>query len=132
MSATSNHPPAAPVADQVDEPRAEPNPSDVGESALDAQRAGDLATRMAALADPTRLQMLSIIGATASGEVCACDFVAPIGKSQPTVSHHLRVLAEAGLIEGTKRGRWVWYRLARGGVGSLVADLAGALGHRQD
>ncbi len=82
-----------------------------------------LAARLSAVADPTRLQILSIIGRAEAGEVCACDFVEPIGKSQPTISHHLKILTEAGLIEGDKRGRWIWYRLTDGSVGDLAADL---------
>lgn len=91
---------------------------------IDRDTADALATRLAAAADPVRLQVLSIIANAPSGEVCACDFVGPLGKSQPTVSHHLKVLAEAGLVEGDKRGRWVWYRLGESGV----EDLAGSLG----
>ena len=61
------------------------------------------------LADPTRLRLLSLI--TTTGEACAaCDLVEPLGVSQPTVSHHLKVLREAGLVESEKRGRWVYYR----------------------
>ena len=82
-----------------------------------------LANRLGAVADPVRLQMLSIMAASPNGEVCACDFVGPIDKSQPTVSHHLKVLAEAGLIDGEKRGRWVWYRLAP----SALQDVLGAV-----
>ena len=55
--------------------------------------------------------MLSIIGAAPNGEVCVCDLVAPLGKSQPTVSHHLKILGAAGLVHGRRRGKWVWYRL---------------------
>lgn len=73
--------------------------------------AEDLAHRFAALADPVRLRLLSILAAAPTGEVCACDFVEPLGRSQPTVSHHLKVLSEAGLVTGDKRGRWVWYSL---------------------
>jgi len=91
---------------------------------IDRTAADRLADRLGAVADPVRLQVLSIIANTPSGEVCACDFVGPLGKSQPTVSHHLKVLTEAGLVEGDKRGRWIWYRLA----GSAVDDLAGSLG----
>lgn len=83
-----------------------------------------LASRLAAVADPIRLQVLSIIANAPSGEVCACDFVEPLGKSQPTVSHHLKVLAEAGLVEGDRRGRWIWYRLGD----DAVDNLAGSLG----
>lgn len=87
-----------------------------------------LAARLAALADPVRLQMLSIIASSDSGEVCACDFVGPIDKSQPTVSHHLRVLSDAGLVSGEKRGRWVWYRLAPDGIDGVVTTLGEATG----
>jgi ArsR family transcriptional regulator len=60
--------------------------------------------------DAVRLRLLSIISSAPDGEVCACDLVTPIGKSQPTVSHHLKILFEAGLVEREKRGVWVWYR----------------------
>ena len=73
--------------------------------------AAELARGFAALADPARLQILSILAASPAGEVCVCDFVQPLGKSQPTVSHHLKVLGEAGLVEGERRTKWVWYRL---------------------
>jgi len=85
-----------------------------------------LAHGLAAVADPVRLQMLSIISGSSTGEVCACDFVGPIDKSQPTVSHHLKVLSEAGLIEGDKRGRWVWYRLTDGRLDGLMSSLSAA------
>ena len=66
-----------------------------------------LADLYAALADPVRLKLLSLIAA--SGEMCSCDLVEPLAKSQPTVSHHTKILAEAGLIAGDKRGRWVYW-----------------------
>ena len=72
--------------------------------------AEELATVFAALGDPVRLRLLSLISSAPDGEVCACDLVTPIGKSQPTVSHHLRILFEAGLVAREKRGVWVWYR----------------------
>ena len=68
-----------------------------------------LARGFAALADPVRLRLLSLIAA--AGEVCSCELLQPLGKSQPTVSHHTKALAEAGLIEGEKRGRWVYWRV---------------------
>ena len=71
-------------------------------AAVDAE---ELARRFAALADPVRLRLLSLI-ATA-GEVCSCDLLEPLGKAQPTISHHTKALADAGLIVGEKRGRWV-------------------------
>lgn len=76
---------------------------------LDTEEAGRLAAWFAVLADPTRLRLLSLI--VSSGEACAaCDLVEPLGVSQPTVSHHLKTLREAGLVESEKRGRWVFYR----------------------
>jgi ArsR family transcriptional regulator len=88
-----------------------------------ADEAAALAGVLAALADPVRLQILSIIGRSTSGEVCACDFVGPIDRSQPTISHHLKVLAEAGVVTGDKRGRWVWYRV----VPERLSDVQRAL-----
>jgi len=76
---------------------------------LDADQAVTLAEAFRALADPVRLQLLNLIATSESGEACACDLVDPVGKSQPTVSHHLKVLREAGLVEADKRGTWVWY-----------------------
>lgn len=84
--------------------------------------AEELAAAFAALADPVRLRLLSLV-ATA-GEVCSCDLQDPLGKSQPTVSHHTRVLAEAGLISGEKRGRWVWWSVVPARVEQLRAVLA--------
>lgn len=77
---------------------------------LRVRDAEPLAKAFAALGDPVRLRLFSLIASQASGEVCACDLVKPLGKSQPTVSHHLKVLFEAGLVEREKRGSWVWYR----------------------
>jgi ArsR family transcriptional regulator len=71
----------------------------------------ELAAVLKALADPARLRLLSMVAAAASGEACACDLVEPIGRSQPTVSHHLALLVEAGLLQREKRGRWAWYRV---------------------
>jgi len=76
---------------------------------LSERDADELATAFAALADPVRLRLLSLISSAPGGEVCACDLVTPIGKSQPTVSHHLRILFESGLVGREKRGVWVWY-----------------------
>jgi ArsR family transcriptional regulator len=91
------------------------------EAPLDQGDAEDLARAYAALADPVRIRLLSLVAA--AGEVCACDLLAPLGKSQPTVSHHTKILSEAGLITGEKRGRWVWWSL----VPERVAELRDAL-----
>lgn len=98
---------------------------------IDLDAATDLAARLAAVADPTRLQVLSIISRAPDGEVCACDFVAPLGKSQPTISHHLKVLSEAGIVEGDRRGRWIWYRLTPAGLDDLTGTLV-AVGNASD
>lgn len=90
---------------------------------LDPPTAGRLAGWFGVLADPNRLRLLSLIAA--AGEACAaCDLVEPLGVSQPTVSHHLRVLREAGLIESERKGRWVYYRP----VPARLAILSRALG----
>lgn len=93
-------------------------------SSLDEADADDLARSFAALAEPTRLRIINLIAASEAGEVCACDFVGPLTKSQPTVSHHLKVLAAAGLVKGDKRGRWIWYSL----VPERLETLRSALG----
>jgi len=91
---------------------------------LDADQAATLAEAFKALADPVRLQLLNLIATADGGEACACDLVEPVGKSQPTVSHHLKVLREAGLVEADKRGTWIWYSV----VPTRLEDLRRALG----
>jgi ArsR family transcriptional regulator len=76
-------------------------------SALDEAQALELAAAFKVLADPVRLRLLSLIAAAPDGTACSCDLEEPVGKSQPTVSHHLSLLAEAGLITKEKVGRWV-------------------------
>ena len=75
----------------------------------------------AALGDPVRLRLYTLI-ASSDGEVCACSFVDAVGRSQPTVSHHLKVLRDSGLVTGTKRGTWVWYS-ANPDLAAEVAQL---------
>lgn len=89
---------------------------------LTADDAGQLAGGFSALGDPVRLRLLSMIAA--GGEVCACDLQQPLGKSQPTISHHTKALAEAGLIVGEKRGRWVWWSVVPERLESLRRALA--------
>ena len=79
------------------------------EGALSADAAEDLAAAFKVLADPGRLRLLSMIAS--SDEACACDLVEPLGKSQPTVSHHLSVLTDAGLLRRERRGKWAYYRV---------------------
>lgn len=78
---------------------------------LDEADAELLARSFSALADPVRLRMLSVVAAADGEEICACDLVELSGRSQPTVSHHMKVLLDAGLITREKRGLWVWYRI---------------------
>jgi len=94
----------------------------VVETHLSYAEAAGLAHVLAALADPIRLQLFSLVAA--QGEVCSCDLEAPLGRSQPTISHHTKLLAEAGLIVGEKRGRWVWWRIEP----IRLADVRRALG----
>jgi ArsR family transcriptional regulator len=89
---------------------------------LDEAQAVLLARGFAALEDPVRLRLLSLLAAAEEGEVC--DLTAPVGKSQPRVSHHLKILADAGLVVGDKRGRWVWYRIVPERLAQLRATLA--------
>lgn len=91
------------------------------EEQLDEEQAGELAQAFAALADPVRLRLFSMIAA--AGEACSCDLIAPIGKSQPTVSHHTKVLADAGLITGRKMGRWVMWSVVAEQVDRVRAAL---------
>lgn len=95
-----------------------------GDSPLTPEQADSLAEAFAALSDPVRLRLLSLIATCPDGEVCACNMVEPLGKSQPTVSHHLKVLREAGLVTADKRGVWMWYRA----VPERIAELRAALG----
>ena len=89
---------------------------------LSADQAERLAPLLKALADPVRLRLVSIVAASEGGEACVCDLTAPLGLSQPTVSHHLRILTEAGLLEREKRGVWAFYRIVPTAIGT-IADL---------
>lgn len=82
-----------------------------------------LARSFSALADPVRLRLLSMVAAAGDREVCACDLVDVSGRSQPTVSHHMKVLVDAGLVSREKRGLWVWYRIVPGHLDALRAVL---------
>jgi ArsR family transcriptional regulator, arsenate/arsenite/antimonite-responsive transcriptional repressor len=90
---------------------------------LGEEQAELLAQSFAALADPIRLRMLSVVS-SAEDEVCACDLVEPSGRSQPTVSHHMKILVDAGLVTREKRGLWVWYRSVPSRLDALRAVLA--------
>jgi len=78
-------------------------------SPIERPQAEQLANLLKAIADPTRIQLISYINASNNAEACVCNLTEPLSLSQPTVSHHLKVLADAGLIDREKRGTWVWY-----------------------
>jgi ArsR family transcriptional regulator len=86
----------------------------------DAERA---AATMKALADPARLRLLSIVAASEDQEACVCDLIEPVGLSQPTVSHHLKVLTDAGFLSRSQRGTWAYYRLIPDALASVAAFL---------
>lgn len=95
------------------------------EQALSEDEATDLAAAFKVLSDPVRLRLLSLIATAPNGEACACDLVEPLGRSQPTVSHHLSVLTDAGLLTREKRGRWAWFRAEPERLAVLRDALAG-------
>ncbi|WP_408897437.1 ArsR/SmtB family transcription factor [Nocardioides sp. R1-1] len=82
-----------------------------------------LARMFKALGDPTRVKLLSLIAAAPDGEACICDMTEPVGLSQPTVSHHMRLLVESGLATREQRGRWAYYRVAPAALSALAAAL---------
>lgn len=96
--------------------------SPLSEAAIGDDDAAELAVVLKALADPVRLKLVSVIAA--AGEGCACDFPAAVGKSQPTISHHLGQLVKAGILEREKRGKWAWFRVNDDRLATLRSILA--------
>jgi ArsR family transcriptional regulator len=92
---------------------------------LDAEGAERLARLVKALADPTRLRLLSIVAASEGQEACVCDLTEPVGLAQPTVSHHLKILADAGFLSRSKRGTWAYYALVPGALERVAQVLRG-------
>ena len=92
---------------------------------LASDEAAELAVGFHALGDPVPLRLLSMLAAAPEGEICVCEFIEPIGKSQGTISHHLKILGDAGLVHGDRRGKWVWYSLDRDRLASLRGALDG-------
>jgi ArsR family transcriptional regulator len=84
-----------------------------------------LAGLLKAVAEPTRLRLLSLVAAHDGGEACVCDLTEPVGLSQPTVSHHLKILVDAGLLTRDKRGVWAYYRLVPGRLDQITKALGG-------
>jgi ArsR family transcriptional regulator len=121
------------MAEAVAEAQAEASPDGVNArlecvplslaSPLDREDAERLSKILKALADPTRLQLVSLIKSAPNGEACVCDPTEPLGLRQPTVSHHLKVLVQAGLLQRERRATWVWYSLVPAGWQDLIAAL---------
>jgi ArsR family transcriptional regulator len=92
--------------------------------ALDAAAAERLAAVLKVLAEPTRLRLLSLVAAHQDGEECICNLTDLVGVAQPTVSHHMKLLVEAGLLDREQRGKWAYYRLVPGALDTLTTMLA--------
>jgi ArsR family transcriptional regulator, arsenate/arsenite/antimonite-responsive transcriptional repressor len=99
---------------------------------LGAEEAEDVAAALRVVADPARLRLLSLIATAEGGEACVCNLMAPLELSQPTVSHHLKVLTDAGLLQREQRGRWAYYHVVPERLellrGALVTPAASAVG----
>ena len=96
----------------------------LAQAPLSVDQAHDLAARLKAIADPARLRLLSLLLANENGEACTCDLTAPLGLSQPTVTHHLKKLLEAGLVTARRRGVWTYYRVIPESLAAVAAVLA--------
>ena len=114
---TTRKPPAIP------QPQAQACCAPIGAEQLPERDAARLARQFAALADPVRLRILSVLATAPGGAICACDLVEPIGKSQPTVSHHLKVLRDAGIVGSERRGLWAYYYVLPDALKELSAWL---------
>ena len=90
---------------------------------ITATQAADLARLLKALADPTRLRLVSMVAAHDGGEACVCDLTEPLGLTQPTISHHLKILVDAGIFTRDKRGVWAYYSLVPATLDALAAVL---------
>ena len=93
---------------------------------ITASQAADLAHKLKALADPTRLRLVSMVAAHEGGEACVCDLTEPLGLTQPTISHHLKILVQAGIFTRDKRGVWAYYALVPSALNALAAVLSTA------
>lgn len=98
--------------------------SPITREAIAPANAETLARLLKALADPARLRLVSMVAAHRDGEACVCDLTEPLGLSQPTVSHHLRVLVDAGFLTRSKRGTWAYYKLVPGSLDGIAHLLS--------
>jgi ArsR family transcriptional regulator len=93
---------------------------------IDSAAAERIAVALKALAEPTRIRLISMIAAQPAGEACVCDLTGPVGLSQPTVSHHLKTLVDAGILTRQQRTKWAYYRLVPGALDAVGSLLSGA------
>ncbi|WP_433223133.1 ArsR/SmtB family transcription factor [Dactylosporangium sp. CS-047395] len=114
----------APVLTLSDLNAGEPCCTPLTRQRLPAETAAVLAPAFKALGDPVRLQLMSMIASADGGEICVCDLTPAFELSGPTISHHLRTLREAGLVDADRRGTWVYYRARAGVLRQLAALLA--------
>jgi ArsR family transcriptional regulator, arsenate/arsenite/antimonite-responsive transcriptional repressor len=91
---------------------------------ITARQAADLARLLKALADPTRLRLVSMVAAHEGGEACVCELTGPLGLTQPTISHHLKILVDAGIFSRDKRGVWAYYAIVPSALDALSAVLS--------
>ena len=91
---------------------------------ITAGQAADVARLLKALADPTRLRLVSMVAAHDGGEACVCELTEPLGLTQPTISHHLKILVDAGIFTRDKRGVWAYYALVPAALDALAAVLS--------
>jgi ArsR family transcriptional regulator len=96
----------------------------VFEGVIEEEEAVETARALAALGDPVRLRIVSLLAAAPDGSACGCELESPLGLSQPTVSHHLRILREAGLVTGHREGRWVHYQVVSQRLDEIRAALS--------
>ena len=106
-----------------------PSSHAVGE-AMGREDAERLAQLIKALGDPTRIQLLEMIRTSPEGAACVCDLTGPLGLSQPTISHHLKVLTDVGLLDRERRGAWAWFSVCDDRAGETARMVAGLLGAR--
>lgn len=112
------------VTTAVDDARTATCCGDATEHPMGDEDARALAALLKALADPARVRLVALISHAPGQEACVCDLTAPLGLAQPTVSHHLKVLVDAGLLTREQRGRWVYYSTVPAAVSGLVARVA--------
>ncbi|WP_282703096.1 metalloregulator ArsR/SmtB family transcription factor [Streptomyces sp. CC219B] len=116
------------AAEAADEAKSEPCAPSLACLLIEREEAERLAAMLKAIADPTRLQIFRIIEGAPAGEACVCDLTDCLGFRQPTVSHHLKVMTEAGLLNRERRGTWAWYSVNYDGLNRLRAILTPAVG----